>query len=80
MGKVLRDHFAFKAFYILLVLPTNLESSFQESQNNEKCHNPLNLGTFIPLFRRSFPALEMLLSVPKRPENWFLLLFQTNRN
>lgn len=75
MGKMLRDCFAFKAFYILLVLPINLECSFQENQNNQKCHNPLNLGTFIPLVRRSFPALEMLSSVPKRPESWFLLLF-----
>lgn len=73
MGKVLRDRFVFKAFYVLLALPTNLECSFQESENNEKCPSLLNLGAFIPLFRRSFlPWKCYLLSVPKRPERWFL--------
>lgn len=74
MGEVLRDCFAFKEFYILLLLSTNLECSFQESQNNQKCHSPLNLEALSPLFRRCFPVLEILLSVPKRSESCFLLL------
>lgn len=70
MREVLRDCFASKDFYILLVLPT--ECSFQGSQNNQKFHSPLNLGVFIPLFRRSFLCWKCYHQSVR--ESWFLLL------
>lgn len=47
---------------------------FKRESHYQNFTSILNMRVFIPLFKMYFPVLKMLMSDPKRPESWFVLL------